>query len=181
MEKGLEYLHTAVITAPEQDIATRGNAVQLLARGYLKAGQLKQFERFMAQAEELAGQLMGEGIMQGQYGLKSVYEEYAKSYALRGDMQKALEYIWKAQRVPAYDKHWEIVLKTTTAMALVRGGEVHDGVDLAVECVELCRQFGTIRLLERIYSVQSHLERLRRNIGQSSGTLREALDGPSEY
>jgi len=127
IEKGLKFLEAAVNTAPEQDIATKGNAVQLLARGYLKAGRVKQFERFMARAEELAGQLTDEGITQGQYGLKSVYEEYAKSYALRGEMQKALEYVWKAQQVPAYDKHWEIVLKTTTAMALVCGEKCKAG------------------------------------------------------
>ncbi len=53
--------------------------------------------------------------------------------------------------------------------------------EMGIECVQLCRKFGTIRLLERIYSAQSYLQRLTRNIGQSSNTLREALDGQSEY
>lgn len=181
VKKGIEYLETALQTAPREDIAARGNTIQLLARGYLKAGQVEMFERLMKEAEELGGRLTGSGVTKGQYGLKSVYEEYGKSYALMGKMQKALDYIQKARQVPPYDQHWEIVLKTTEVMALVRGGEIQKGIELAVECTELCRSFGTIRLLERIYGVQNYLQKLSRDINASTDILRDALNGPSEY
>jgi len=181
VKKGIEYLETALQTVSQDDVAARGNAVQLLARGYLKAGRVETFERLMKEAEELGAQLTGFGVTKGQYGLKSVYEEYGKSYALMGNMPKALDYIQKARQVPPYDQHWEIVLKTTEAMALVRGGEVQKGIELAIECTELCRRFGTLRLLERIYSVQSYLQKLSREINASTDILRDALDGSSEY
>jgi len=64
--------------------AAKGNALQLLARAYLKAGDVAEFERIMKEAENLASLLTGKEVTRGQYGLISVYEEYGKSYALIG-------------------------------------------------------------------------------------------------
>ncbi|HEY0752587.1 MAG TPA: hypothetical protein VGD98_01295 [Ktedonobacteraceae bacterium] len=61
------------------------------------------------------------------------------------------------------------------------GGEIQEGVKVAVEASELCRQAGNIRLLDRIYGIQMYLDRLIREIGHNGSILREALDGPVEY
>lgn len=181
MEKGIPLLKEALDTVPATDIAARGNALQLLGRAHFKAGNIAAFEQTMKEAEDLAGILAEKEITRGQYGVISVYEEYAKSYALSGDMQKALDYIQKAYGLGVPDTHWEMVLKTTRVIALIRGGEISAGTTLAVECVEECKKYGTVRLLERIYGVYKYLQQLSKQIGKSDDIIREALDGPIEY
>lgn len=181
IEKGIPFLQAAIETAPIGAAASRGNALQLLGRAYLKAGNLAEFEKAMKEAEELAGTLTGKEVTRGQYGLISVYEEYGKSYALMGEMSKALTYLQKAYDLGVPDNHWEMVLKTARVIALVRGGELEAGTNLALECIEQCRKYGTIRLLERIYGVQNYLQSLRKQVGQYGDLLQEALDGPVEY
>jgi tetratricopeptide (TPR) repeat protein len=181
LDKGIPLLKEALDTAPTTDIAARGNALQLLGRAHFKAGNIAEFEHAMKESEELAGLLTGKEITRGQYGLISVYEEYGKSYALIGEMQKSLGYIQKAYNLGVPDTHWEMVLKTAKVIALVRGGETQAGTTLALECIEQCRKYGTIRLLERIYGVHKYLQRMRKQIGKSDDVIREALDGPVEY
>ena len=181
VEKGIPLLKAALDTVPETDIAARGNALQLLGRAHFKAGSITEFDRAMKEAEELAGALTGGEITRGQYGLISVYEEYAKSFGLAGDLQKALHYIQEAYNLGVPDIHWQMVLKTAEVVALIRGGEIKAGTNLAVECVEECRKYGTVRLLERVYGVHKYLQQLRRDIGKSDEMIREALDGPIEY
>lgn len=181
LDQGIEHLEAALTLLPPENKAARGNATQLLARGYFKLNKLTEFELHMSQAEEIAGQLTSREITKGQYGLISVYEEYAKSYALLGQMQKSLDYIQKARDLGTHGTHWEIVLKTAMVMALIRGGELDDGARLAVACVELCRQHGTLRLLERIYGEQSYLRHRSYDLRRFSDALKDALDGPAEY
>ncbi len=71
-------------------------------------------------------------------------------------------------------------MKTARAMTLVRGGEIDSGVKLAVESTELCKRHGTIRLLDRVYSIQKYLDRRSRKSGKSGAELQEVLDGPIE-
>lgn len=179
--RGQAYLEAALAVAPEEDMATEGSIALLLAGGYFKTGQRGAFERSMAEAEERAGQLTDDSVTRESFGLKAVYEEYGKSYALLGNMHQALEYIERARRVPPFDTYWDLVLKTTTVMALIRGGEIQHGVALAVECIELCKKHGAFRLLERIYSTQQHLQRLTISLERAGAELREALDGQVEY
>ncbi len=179
--RGQAYLEAALAVAPEEDMATEGSIALLLAGGYFKTGQRGAFEQSMAKAEERARQLTDDSVSREPFGLKAVYEEYGKSYALLGNMQQALQYIERAQRVPPFDTYWDLVLKTTTVMALIRGGEIPHGVALAVECIELCKKHGAFRLLERIYSMQRYLHRLTTSLQRTTAELREALDGPVEY
>lgn len=181
IDKALPLLQAALDTAPETDIAARGNALQLLGRAHFKGRDVKAFEQAMKESEELAYSLTGQEITRGQYGLISIYEEYAKCYAILGEMRRALDYIEKAYALGVPDTHWKMVLETTKVMALVRGGEIEIGTDLALECVDQCRKYGTVRLLERIYGVHKYLQRLRKQLGKYDDVLREALDGPTEY
>lgn len=180
--KGITYLEAARDTTPRADTAARGNGVQLLGRAYLRAGRVDDFENMMAEAEELSYQIdPQQSSTCGQYSLGTVYEEYGRSYSQLGQTQKALEYLDKAEKSLEPTKHWEILLKTARAMALVRGGEIQSGVELAVESIEQCQEHGTIRLMERIYGIQKYLDNLTREISMAGVTLREALDGPIEY
>jgi len=181
IDRGIPFLEAALKTAPPDDIAARGNALQLLGRAQLKAGNVAEFERAMKESEGLAAQLTGKEITRGQYGLISVYEEYGKSYALMGEMQKSLDYIQRAYDIGVPDTHWSMVLKTARVIALIRGGELQEGTDLALECIEECRKYGTIRLLERVYGVYNYLQSLKKQVDRYSDTLREALDGPVEF
>lgn len=181
LSKGVPYLKEALAVAPVGDIASRGNALQLLARAYLKANDLDAFENVMKEAEDLAGLLVGTEITRGQYGLISVYEEYGKSYALLGQTKKSLDYIEKAYALGTPDTHWKMVLKTSKVLALVRGGEIEVGTALAVEAIDECRKYGTIRLLERIYSAHAYLQQMKNKIGHSSDILEEHLRGQVEF
>ena len=181
VNRGTDYLEAALGIAPEQDSTANGAAALLLARGSFKAGQRGNFERWMAQAEAQAEQVTDEGITREPFGLKAVYDEYGRSYALLGRMDKALAYLQKAQQVPPFDTYWDLVLKTDTVTALILGGEIHQGVDRAVECVELCKKYGAFRLLERLYGVQRYLQRFTISLERATAVLREALDGPVEY
>ncbi|GCE18948.1 helix-turn-helix domain-containing protein [Dictyobacter kobayashii] len=182
IQKGITYLEAARDTTPKADVAARGNGIQLLGRAYLRAGRIDDFENVMALAEELSYQVdPQQSSTCGQYSPGTVYEEYGRSYTHLGDMQKAMEYLDKAEKSLEPTKHWEILIKTARAMALVRGGEIKSGAELAVESIEQCREHGTIRLMERIYGVQKYLDHLTREIGMVGATLREALDGPIEY
>jgi hypothetical protein len=71
-----------------------------------------------------------------------------------------MDYLDKAQATLEQTKHWEILIKTARSMALVHGGEIREGVNLAIESTQLCRTHGTIRLMERICGVQQYIEKL---------------------
>ena len=179
--RGIEYLEAAR-DVTQADDAARGNGIQLLGRAYLRANCLGDFERAMGEAEEIASEVKpDQSSTHGQYSLGTVYEEYGRSYALLGQTQQAMDYLDKAQATLEQTKHWEILIKTARSMALVHGGEIKEGVDLAIESTQLCRKHGTIRLMERIYGVQQHIDKLTREIGHAGNELREVLYGPVEY
>ncbi len=181
VEKGLPLLLAAVEAVPPDDIAAKGNALQLIGRAHFKAENRREFERAMKASEDLAGQLTEKEITRGQYGLISVYEEYAKSYGLAGQAQKASDYLEKAYALGVPDTHWEMVLKTTNVMILIRGGEIQAGTSLALACIEECRRFGTIRLLERMYSTHRYLQYMKNSVGKAADALSDALNGPVEF
>lgn len=181
LEKSFPLLQAAIEAAPSDDRAAKGNALQLLARAHFKAGNHTQFERAMRESENLASLLTDKEVTRGQYNLLSVYEEYAKSYALAGETQKALDYLEKASEFGIPDTHWAIVLKTAKVMALIRGGELQTGTDLALESIEECRRYGTIRLLERIHSVYRYLQRSKNKMSSAADTIGEALNEPVEF
>ncbi len=181
LTKSIEYLEAARDTTPHADAASLGNGIQLLGRAYLRANRITDFEYAMAEAEKIAATITPEhSTTRGQYSLGTVYEEYGRSYAQLGQTEKAMTYLDLAEASLEPTKHWEILMKTARAMALVQGGEIESGIKLAVEATALCKKYGTIRLLERIYSVQRYLDKLSKKLGQAGTELQEALDGPVE-
>lgn len=185
VRQGILYLEAARDTTPLADISSRGNAIQLLGRAYFKAKRLADFERAMEEARELAHQLDRPETTsaKGQYNVGTVLEEYGRSYGLIGQTDRAMGYLNEAEQYfTAFNyQNRNILLKTATAMTLVYGGEIREGVKVAIESIELCRRHGNIRLLDRIYGVQKYIDRLSREMGTISGELREALDGPIEF
>ena len=67
---------------------------------------------------------------------------------------------------------------TTKTVSLVRGGEYKVGGELAVEAAQMCRAYGNIRCLERVYGVQRYLKRISIETAKLSSEIQEALDGP---
>jgi transcriptional regulator with XRE-family HTH domain len=182
VQKGIQYLEAARDTTPQADPSARGNGIQLLGRAYLRAQRIEDFERAMDEAEELANCIQPEkSSTRGQYSVGTVYEEYARSYSYLGQPQRAMDYLDKAEQSLATTKHWEILIKTARAMTLIHSREIKSGLALAIESFQLCRAHGTIRLMERIYSIQNYLDRMNRELGQAGTTLRETIDGPIEY
>jgi transcriptional regulator with XRE-family HTH domain len=177
--KAITYLEAARDTTPRADRAARGNGMQLLGRAYLRRSDMDGFERAMAEAEELAFFIDPTitSSTQGHYSLGTVYEEYGRNYTDLGQMRKALEYLDRAEQNFPSTKFWELLVTTSRAMALVKGGQIETGIEFAVEAANQIRGAGVLRFLERIYVIDQHLEKLERQIGKARGSLREVLDG----
>jgi tetratricopeptide (TPR) repeat protein len=179
IDEAITYLEAARDTTPLADVAARGNAIQLLGRAYVHRRDIDGFQRALAEAERLVGEIDSEqSSTNGLYCRGTVLEEYGRSYGTLGQMQKALAYLDEAEKELSPTMRWKILLMTTRAVTLIRGGEYHEGGELAIESAQLCRAHGNIRCLERVYGVQRYLERLSRDVGKISGDIREALDGP---
>jgi transcriptional regulator with XRE-family HTH domain len=179
IDEAITYLEAARDTTPNAELAARGNGIQLLGRAYVQKRDSYGFENALAEATSIVDKIDPEGSStSGLYCLGTVYEEYGRSYGTLGQMHKALEYLDKAEETLPPTRRWNILLMTTRAVTLVRGGEFHIGGELAVEAAQLCRTYGNIRCLERVYGIQHYLERMRRDIGTISTDIREALDGP---
>jgi transcriptional regulator with XRE-family HTH domain len=176
--KAITYLEAARDTTPQADSAARGNGIQLLARAYLRKGDVSNFERAMADAEILVSTFdPTSSSTQGHYNLGTVYEEYGRGYTDLGQMHKALDYLDRAQDVLPPAKFWELMVITSRAEALVKGGEIREGVQVAMEAAKEIQAAGIHRFMDRIYGLQQYLDRLIRDIGQIALPLRELLDG----
>ena len=179
--KAATYLEAARDTTPQADTAAKGNGIQLLARVYLRKGELGKFERAMGEAEELSYAFdPASSSTQGHYNPGTVYEEYGRSYTDLGQTQKALEYLDHAQETLPQTKFWELLVMTSRAETLIKGNEFRTGIQLAVQAAEQIQATGILRYLDRIYGIQQYLDKLTREIGQLSMPLREILDG-GEY
>ncbi len=178
-DKAITYLEAARDTTPLADIAARGNGIQLLGRAYIQKRDRDGFEIALAEAERLVGEVDPEqSSTNGLYCRGTVLEEYGRSYGTLGEMQKSLDYLDEAEKELPPTMRWKILLMTTRTVTLVRGGEYQIGGELAIELAQLCRAYGNIRCLERVYGVQRYLERLSRETARISTDVREALDGP---
>lgn len=176
--KAITYLEAARDTTPQADSAARGNGIQLLARAYLRQSEVGAFERAMAEAEALTSTFdPAASSTQGHYSLGTVYEEYGRSYIDLGQTHKALDYLDRAQAILPQTKFWELLVMTSRADALVKGGEIRVGVQTAIEVAEQIQAAGIQRYMDRIYGIQQYLDRLTREIGQIVLPLRELLDG----
>ena len=175
-KKAITYLEAARDTTPNADTASLGNGIQLLGRAYLRVDDLNGFERAMAKSEELTYAFDPKtSVTQGHYSIGTVYEEYGRSYANLGQMQKALEYLDLAQASLPQTKFWELLVTTARAIALVKGKELKAGLDLAAEVANECIETGNIRFLDRIYIIDHYVEELTRDVLQMRKPVREAL------
>jgi len=187
--QAITYLEAARDTTPHADNAAKGNGMQLLGRAYLRvvlagdAERMKDFERAMAAAEELAYTFdPTESSTQGHYGPGMVYEEYGRSYTDLGHTQKAMEYLELAQRTLPSTKFWELLAMISRAIILIKDGELHTGVQLAIDAASQSQAAGIERFVERVYNIQQYLDeeedtllRKQREIRQIGVSLREAL------
>lgn len=174
--KAIEYLEAARDTTPQADIASLGNGIQLLGRAYFRIKDMNNFEREMAKSEEMTYHFNPEtSSTRGHYNLGTVYEEYGRSYANLGQMHKALEYLDKAQANLPQTKFWELLIDTARALALVRGGEIEAGTQLAIQAGEDCIDTGNIRFLDRIHMIEQYLEDQQKRLGDAKTEIREII------
>jgi len=189
LTQAITYLEAARDTTPQADTAAKGNGFQLLGRAYLRivlagnADRMKDFERAMATAEELAYTFdPTTSSTQGHYGPGMVYEEYGRSYTDLGQTQKAMEYLELAQSTLPSTKFWELLAMISQAIVLIKDGQLHTGVQLAIDAANQSRAAGIERFVERVYNIQQYLDdeeeyhlRKQREIRQIGVSLREAL------
>jgi len=168
-------------TALQADEAARGNGLQLLARTYLQANRLDDFDTAIKEAEDLAHAINQRDNTVRQYNLSYVLEEYAKSYCRLGKTQLALDYVERAEKARVPTKSSEILLKVARAEILVREGDVHNAIPLAAEAAIYSREHGHNRRLERIYAIKRYLHQQSTKYGKAEWELNEALEGSNEY
>jgi len=185
--EAITYLEAARDTTPQADISAKGNSVQLLGRAYFKARRLGDFEKAIKESEDLALELeetTSGRATKGQYNAGTVYEEYGRSLGLLGQTKEGMDYLDRAEQ--EFKRTWvtqrrDLLLTSSRAMVLVHGGEIREGVNKAVECIELVKKSGNVRMMDRIYGIQQYIDRLSHEIGSAGIILREALTGPVEY
>lgn len=178
LEKATTYLEAARDTTPQADKSARGNGLQLLARVYFKKDELGKFERAMEEAEKLSYAFDPEASStRGHYSPSSVYEDYALKYGDLRRTQLAIEYLQKAKAHSPQTKFWELLLMTSEAIVLVKGNEIKDGVQLAIEAAEKSREAGVYRFLDRIKTIDKHIENLEKQLGTIRKPLQEAIYG----
>jgi tetratricopeptide (TPR) repeat protein len=137
LEKATTYLEAAKNTTPQADKAARGKSIQLLARVYLRKGELDKFDYAMKETEELSHSFNPTtSSTRGHYNPGTVYEEYGRSYADLGMTTKAIEYLEKAEKNLPQTKFWDLLLRTSKAIALVKGNDIEAGVKTAIETTD---------------------------------------------
>ncbi len=187
IKDAIMFLEAARDTTPDAEIVAKGNGIQLLGRAYFKAKKLSDFERAMKESENIALELeeSSQGkITKGQYNAGTVYEEYGRSLGLLGQLNEGMDYLDRAEE--NFKKTWSIqrrdlLLTSSKALVLVHGGEIREGVNMAVTSLDLIRKSGNARMMDRIYAVQQYIDRLSYEVGKASITLREAINGPIEF
>ena len=181
IQKAITYLEAARDTTSGANVAARGNGLQLLGRSSFLNKDIYSFERAMAEAEELAGAIEpAANSIHGHFNLGTTYEEYAKSYAVLGQTQKALDYVKKTKANLPRTPNNKVLLMIVRAEALIYGGEIDSGERIAIEAARLSRLQGHQRRLERIQNIKRYLHQQSLKFGKAEMELDEALSGPIE-
>jgi transcriptional regulator with XRE-family HTH domain len=182
LSKAITYLEAARDTTPQADTDARGNALQLLARAYLRVKRVNDFEVAIKGAEELAHVSSQQPARStgNQYHLAHVYEEYAKSYVNLGKLQQALDYVDLAEKAHPLTKSTEMLLKLARAEVLIYSGDLRNGEPLAVEAAIYTRQHGHYRRLERVHALSRYIKQQVLHYSKVELALDEALEGQIE-
>jgi len=181
ISRAIMLLEAARDTTSRVDQAAKGNNMQLLARSYLRAKRINEFESALKQSEELAHATSQQPKSTGnQFHLAHVYEEYAKGYDTLGRTQKALDYVNLAEKSQVLIRSVEILLKVARAEILIHSGDLRNGEPLAVEAALYTKEHGHYRRLERIYAVKRFVNLQMLKYGKTELALSEALEGKIE-
>ncbi|MBV9227921.1 MAG: helix-turn-helix transcriptional regulator [Chloroflexi bacterium] len=181
IQQSITYLENARTRTPLAHTVAQGNNARLLGRAYLSNADFSGFEQQMRSAEDLAGTA---GAMTGNtltlYCLGMVYEEYGRGYGRMGKLEKSLDYLELAEAHLPANNFWDMALKASRAEALIYGGEITEGMQLAVEVAHLAQMCGYQRLLERLYRLQCYLDDRALFMSRASRTLNDVLHGQVE-
>jgi transcriptional regulator with XRE-family HTH domain len=178
LNEAATYLEAARDETPGADKASLGNGIQLLARVYLRKGESGKFEQAMRESEEISYTFdPATSSTRGHYSPGTVYEEYGRSYADMGMLQKAIDYLEKAEQYLPRTKFWSLLLKMSRAVAFIRGYEIESGIQLAIEATEEIKALGVLRYLDRIHLLNRYLGEMEQRIGKARKPLQEALYG----
>ena len=113
----------------------------------------------------------------GHYNPGTVYEDWGRSYADLGKTQKAMAYLEKAENNLPNSKFWQLLMMTSKAMALVKGDNIDEGIQIAIKVTEESRAAGILRYIDRIKTLDKYLEQKERKINKVRKPLQEALYG----
>jgi tetratricopeptide (TPR) repeat protein len=179
LKEARKRLQAAYVHVP-QELAALGNCAQLLGRVYFLSGDMDGFEAMMKQAEKLAKMIDQEqNILHGQYCLGTVYIDYARYYSKAGKNDSALAYLKLAEKHLPATIHWYTLLTATRGIVLIKSNNIAEGMPAVIKAVQLGREHGNERLLDKFYELERFLGFKAIEISEAkmalSGKLEEAL------
>jgi tetratricopeptide (TPR) repeat protein len=182
LNKALTCLQLAYTHTSQPDRAALGNCAQLLGRVYFLMNDMENFAKMMTEAEQIAHDIDPvQNSLHGQYCLGTVYIDYARSYSKLGQIQRALEYLKKAEVELPSTPHWSTLLTATRGILQVKNGDLEHGMPDVIKAVQLCYEHGNERLLEHLYELQLYLRKKLVEFSEAGASLNDALDRSFEF
>jgi transcriptional regulator with XRE-family HTH domain len=166
---------------PLADAAACGNNALLLGRAYASNEDYVGFEREIARAEELARTDSHLSPLLILYNQGSVDRERVTVYAKIGQIEKSLHHLQLAEKALPTNNLWSLLLKSDRAEMLIYSGDILQAMPLLIEVAHLAQMYGHLRLIERLYYLQSYLDDQSLLMRQASRNLGEILHGPVEH
>lgn len=162
--------------------AARGTIALLLGRVHLARREYSSFQRELECAAEMAREVEqhAEGALTS-LSPGVVYAEYARGYALPGQLELCQRYLDQAEEHLPACNFWSLQLKATRAEALVHANDVATALPLLIEVAHQAQMCGYQLLIERLYRLQYFLEDQISLLRQASRSLGGALYGPIEH
>lgn len=176
-EAALRWLSAAEPAARCGRLPTAGWRWQTLARAHAEFQDKPAFLEAIGKAHECAAALSPapEGSSKG-FTVLEVLHERAHGHTLLGEPEKALEIYAESERLVAFrplrDRGNFIILR---AQALVYGGYVEEGVDLALEGLRLAQRYESRRHATRLRRMCDRVSRTPVARHPRTADLREAL------
>jgi transcriptional regulator with XRE-family HTH domain len=174
--------HAAVrlLQSAERDVAgaellTQVKRSQTLARTYAELRDRRAFEQAISQAEQLAGWVSADHHRDGEHSPQGVTLERAQGLTVLGRPDEALGIYEESAPTSFRTVRERGSFLIIHAQALAGAGRLDEGVQLAIEGLELARSYGSPRHVSRVQRMHDRLVTVWPRSEPRLVELREAL------
>ena len=176
-EEAFSYLQTAS-DLPLSDPAVKGNCALLLGRFFSTQNEDERFAQVMQEALKHTFQIEPtHDSLHGQYGLWTVYLEYARHANKYGNVQDALAYCERAEKLLPKDELWKPYILAVRGEAVIKSGDLETGMISVLEGLNLADCQGNVRLLGAFELLARYLREKSLMYSKTVALLQTALFG----